>query len=143
MRRMSLSRTIVGLLLFCFGGIVLASEGDELRERAKALRKEAAVLAERGNKEQAERLTKEAAQLLEAAERLERKATEAHDLAAQLLERAAAMEREVQEGKRRLAAAMHKAHGKEQGGGVVQELRAEIERLRAEVKELRQRLEKR
>jgi hypothetical protein len=63
---------ILGLLLLC-GGVVLASEADELRERAKAMRKEASVLAERGNKEQAERLEKESVKLLEAAERMELK----------------------------------------------------------------------
>jgi hypothetical protein len=64
---------ILGLLLLCCGGILFASEADELRKRAKAMRKEASVLAERGNKGQAERLEKEAVALLEAAERMELK----------------------------------------------------------------------
>jgi DNA repair exonuclease SbcCD ATPase subunit len=64
---------ILGLLLLFCGGILFASEADELRKRAKAMRNEASVLAERGNKEQAERLEKEAVALLEAAERLELK----------------------------------------------------------------------
>ena len=72
MQRTILSGMILGLLLLC-GGVVLASEADELRERAKAMRKEASVLAERGNKEQAERLEKESVKLLEAAERMELK----------------------------------------------------------------------
>ena len=68
MQRTTLSGMILGLLLFCFGGVLLASESDELRERAKAMRKKASVIAEQGNKEQAERLEKEAVELLEAAE---------------------------------------------------------------------------
>lgn len=73
MQRTTLSGMILGLLLLCCGGILFASEADELRKRAKAMRKEASVLAERGNKEQAERLEKEAVALLEAAERMELK----------------------------------------------------------------------
>ncbi|MEZ5949110.1 MAG: hypothetical protein R3C12_07830 [Planctomycetaceae bacterium] len=72
MQRTTLSGMILGLLLLC-GGVLFASEADELRERAKAMRKEASVLAERGNKEQAERLEREAGELLEAAERMELK----------------------------------------------------------------------
>ena len=69
MQRTILSRMILGLLLFCCNGFLLASEGDELRERSKALRKKVSVSAEQGNKEQAERLEQEAVELLEAAER--------------------------------------------------------------------------
>jgi DNA repair exonuclease SbcCD ATPase subunit len=65
---------ILGLLLFCCGSVLLASEADEFRERAKALRKKASISAEQGNKEQAERLERESAELLEAAERMELKA---------------------------------------------------------------------
>ena len=74
MQRTTLSGMILGLMLLCCGGILFASEADELRKRAKAMRKEASVLAERGNKEQAERFEKEAVALLEAAEQLELKA---------------------------------------------------------------------
>jgi hypothetical protein len=49
--------------------LVFASEADELRERANAMRKEAAVLAERGHKEEADRLERNALDLLEAADR--------------------------------------------------------------------------
>ena len=73
MQRITLSGMILGLLLSCFSGVVRASQVDELREKAKALRKEASALAEKGNKEQAERLEKESAKLLEAAERMGRK----------------------------------------------------------------------
>jgi hypothetical protein len=73
MQRTTLSGMILGLLLSCFSGVVRASQVDELREKAKAMRKEASALAEKGNKEQAERLEKESMKLLEAAERMERK----------------------------------------------------------------------
>jgi len=49
---------IFGLLLFCYGGVLVASEADELRERARAMR---------------EKAEKESAKLLEAADRLESK----------------------------------------------------------------------
>ena len=74
MQRITLSGMIVSLLLFCHGGVVLASEADELRERAKALRKKASISAEQGKPDQAERLERESAELLEAAERLDLKA---------------------------------------------------------------------
>ena len=73
MQRITLSGMILGLLLSCSSGVVRASQVDELREKAKAMRKEASALAEKGNKEQAERLEKESMKLLEAAERMERK----------------------------------------------------------------------
>ncbi|MFY8199217.1 MAG: hypothetical protein ACOVLE_01000 [Pirellula staleyi] len=71
MQRTTLSGLILGLLLSCSSGVVRASQVDELREKAKAMRKEASALAEKGNKEQAERLEKESIKLLEAAERME------------------------------------------------------------------------
>lgn len=73
MQRTTLSGMIVSLLLFCCGGVLLASEADELRERAKALRKKASISAEQGKPDQAERLERESAELLEAAERLDLK----------------------------------------------------------------------
>ncbi len=76
MQRITLSGMILGLLLSCSSGVVRASQVDELREKAKAMRKEASALAEKGNKEQAERLEKESMKLLEAAERMERKGKE-------------------------------------------------------------------
>jgi hypothetical protein len=75
-----LSRMILGLALLG-GGALWASESDELRARARAMRKEAAVLAERGDKDKAERLEREAVQLIEAAERMEMKARERGDKA--------------------------------------------------------------
>jgi hypothetical protein len=73
MQRITLSGMILGLLLSCSSGVVRASQVDELREKAKAMRKEASALAEQGDKEQAEKLEKESMKLLEAAERMERK----------------------------------------------------------------------
>lgn len=73
MRRTNLSGMILGFLMLC-GGALCASESDEIRERAKAMRKEASVLAERGNKEQAKQLENESLKLLEAAARIELKA---------------------------------------------------------------------
>jgi hypothetical protein len=73
MQRTTLSGMILSLLLSCFSGVVRASQVDELREKAKAIRKEASALAEKGNHEQAERLEKESMKLFEAAERMERK----------------------------------------------------------------------
>lgn len=73
MQRITLSGMILGLLLSCSSGVVRASQVDELREKAKAMRKEASALAEKGDKEQAEKLEKESVKLLEAAERMEQK----------------------------------------------------------------------
>lgn len=74
MQRINLSGMILGLLLLCTGGVLLASEADELRERARSMRKQASVVAEQGNEELAERLERESVELLEAAERMELKA---------------------------------------------------------------------
>jgi DNA repair exonuclease SbcCD ATPase subunit len=74
MQRTTLSGMILGLLLLCCGGVLLASEADELREKAKAMQKKGSAIAEQGNKEQAEQLENEAVKLLEAAERMELKA---------------------------------------------------------------------
>lgn len=76
MQRTTLSGMILSGLLFCCGGVLLASEADELRERAKALQKKASISAEEGNKELAERLKRESGELLEVAERMEMKAKE-------------------------------------------------------------------
>jgi chromosome segregation ATPase len=70
------SGLVLGLLLLCYYGVLFASEADELRERARTMQKEAAALADRGNKGEAERLEKEAVRLLEHAERLELKTKE-------------------------------------------------------------------
>jgi DNA repair exonuclease SbcCD ATPase subunit len=74
MKRTPLSAVLLGLLLLCFSSVLFSSEVDELRDRAKALRKKSSISAAQGNQEQAERLERESAELLEAAERLEIKA---------------------------------------------------------------------
>ena len=73
MQRTTLSGMILGLLVFCCGGVLFASEANELRERAKAIRKKASISAEQGKSDQAERLERESAELLEAAVRMELK----------------------------------------------------------------------
>jgi len=73
MQRTTLSGLILGFLLFCCAGVTLASEADELRERARGIRKKAATLAEQGNQDQAERLERESVELMESAERMELK----------------------------------------------------------------------
>jgi hypothetical protein len=73
MKLTAFSKVIFGLLLVSSGGALLASEVDELRERAKAMRSKAAHLAEQGNKDQAHEIEKESTKLLEMAERLEAK----------------------------------------------------------------------
>lgn len=69
------SKVICGLMLFVSGGALFASEGDELRERAEAMRSKAAHLAEQGNKDQARAIEEESTKLLETAERIEAKSS--------------------------------------------------------------------
>jgi hypothetical protein len=76
MPRTNLSGMILGLLVFCCGGVILASEADELRERAKVLQKKASISAKQGNPDQAKQLERESVELMEAAERLDLKAKE-------------------------------------------------------------------
>lgn len=70
MKWTAFSQVILGFLL-SGGGSLLASDVDEIRERAKALQSKAAILLEQGNKEQARRIEKESEELLEKAEQLE------------------------------------------------------------------------
>lgn len=63
----------VSAALFVFltvAAFVWASESDELREKAEAVQREAADLAERGHEEEAANLKREAMEMLEEAERL-------------------------------------------------------------------------
>ncbi len=73
MRSTCLLGLVLGGLVFATGGILVAAEGDELRERIQALRKEAAALAEKGHKDEAARVEKEAARLVQAAEQRDAK----------------------------------------------------------------------
>jgi hypothetical protein len=64
----------LGATIFAFLAVtsfVWASESDELREKAKAMQREAAELAERGHGEEAENLERKAIAMLEEAEHLD------------------------------------------------------------------------
>lgn len=70
MRRAFLSCLGIGLVMVGFG---IASEPDDLREKAKAIQKKAAILAEEGKPDAADSLYVEAKKLMVAAEQLEAK----------------------------------------------------------------------
>lgn len=72
MRSAIVSAMILALLLVVAPRLI-ASEADELREKAQAMKREAVGLKERGRIEAAEDLARKAAELAEAAERLEGK----------------------------------------------------------------------
>ena len=55
--------------LFAFTAVALAAEPDELRERARAMQREAAELTERGHEAEAEKLQRQSRLLFEEAER--------------------------------------------------------------------------
>lgn len=67
------TKLLLGLFLCCLSSSLLASEADELQERAKGLQKEAAQAAERGEKQQAAELENGVRKLLKKAEELEQK----------------------------------------------------------------------
>jgi flagellar biosynthesis/type III secretory pathway chaperone len=70
MNRFKLATVTIALL--AAAALVWASESDELREKAEAMHREAAELAERGHLREAGELKEKAAALLEEAEHLER-----------------------------------------------------------------------
>jgi hypothetical protein len=72
MRRTTLSGLFVGFVMLGAAGVLFASEADEFRQRAQALRKEAAAMGEQGKKDEAHRLKQEIKKLLHAAEERER-----------------------------------------------------------------------
>jgi hypothetical protein len=76
MKLTAFSKVIFGLLLFSSVGTLFAFDVDELRERAKAMRTQASLLAEQGNKEQAQHLVNESTKLLEMAEGLQSKSSD-------------------------------------------------------------------
>jgi hypothetical protein len=76
MKLTAFTNLIIALLLISSGGALFASDVDELRERAKAMHTKAALLAEQGNKEQAQRIEKESLKFFEMAERLQAKSTD-------------------------------------------------------------------
>jgi hypothetical protein len=71
MRLSFLMGLMLGVMLACCGGVLVASEIDELRARAKVLHSEASLLTDHGDMERAAKLKKEAVNLLEEAQRLE------------------------------------------------------------------------
>ncbi len=73
MKQIAITQIVLGLYLCFCSGSIIASEVDELRERAKALRIKAAMLAEQGDSEEARRLERESKEFLEIAERYESK----------------------------------------------------------------------
>jgi hypothetical protein len=64
---------VICALLYLIAPRLIASEADELREKAQAMKREALELKERGRVEAAEDLARKAADLAEAAERLQDK----------------------------------------------------------------------
>lgn len=67
---------LLGLLFLGAASTAQAFQAEELREKARAMQKEAAALAERGRGDAAERLNREATQFIEEAERQEVRARE-------------------------------------------------------------------
>lgn len=66
-----LKTAVFGLTFLVSGVLVTADEVHQLREKANAVRKEAAALSEKGQKEEAEKLERASRELLEKAEGLE------------------------------------------------------------------------
>jgi hypothetical protein len=69
MKKQTLLAFVTTVTLSLFASTSIASQADELRERAKALHKEAAVLAERGEKGRSNELKQKAEELLHRAEK--------------------------------------------------------------------------
>ena len=67
-----LKMVFLSLTMLTLAGVLWASEADELREKARAMQREAAELAERGHREEAENLERNAIKMLEEAEKRER-----------------------------------------------------------------------
>ena len=127
------SGMLLGVMLLCCVGVLLASEADELRERAKAVRKQAALIAEQGNREEAERLEKEAVALLEAAERQETKAKEHGDKGDR-----PGLDKEVHHLKERLHDLLTKERKLKEASAPEQELAEVREQIAGTERELRQ-----
>ena len=129
MRSTLVSGLTLGLLMLCSGGILLASEADEFRERAKAMRKEAERLelkaeghgedGERPGIEKEVRNLKERLQNLLAEERNLREAKAPEKELAEVREQIAGTEREL-----------HTIHAHHAGRGELPpEFRAQAEML--------------
>ena len=70
MRRFALPGSLIALSLMCTHVTTLASDIDELRQKAKAMREEAMQLAKAGNERESESLLKESQLLMEKAEQI-------------------------------------------------------------------------
>lgn len=70
MRRFALPGSLIALSLMCTHVTTLASDVDELRQKAKAMREEAMQLAKAGNERESESLLKESQLLMEKAEQI-------------------------------------------------------------------------
>lgn len=70
MRRFALPGSLIALSLMCTHVTTLASDIDELRQKAKAMREEAMQLAKAGNERESESLLKESQLLMEKAEHI-------------------------------------------------------------------------
>ena len=157
---LKLGATIFAVL--AVAALVWASETDEIREKAKAMLRESAELAERGHGEEAANLERRAMQMLEEAKRLQHRGRDQHhgrerhdeigerlehmraavehlnqaglhDVAQHVAERAEAAERELHERRRHPGGdVMHEIMKQ------LDELRHEVGRLRDEVNELRE-----
>ena len=119
----------LGATIFAFLAVtafVWASESDELREKAKAMQREAAELAERGHGEEAENLERKAIAMLEEAEHLDRRRPDHRD----------AEIREMQEGLEMLRLEereLEESGGKEER---LADVRREVERIERRLHEL-------
>ncbi|MEZ6089827.1 MAG: hypothetical protein R3C05_17725 [Pirellulaceae bacterium] len=76
---MSFIRTIGTICILATAALVWASEADQLREKANAMKREAAQLADRGHRQEAENLQRRALSLFEEADRLEHRVDVEHD----------------------------------------------------------------
>lgn len=70
MRRFALPGSLIGLSLLFSSVPAIASDVDELRQKAKAIREEAMQLAKSGKEKESDRLLKESQMLMERAERI-------------------------------------------------------------------------
>ncbi len=100
MKRLPFLGLLFGLSLLAYCGMLFASEANELRKKALAIKKEAALLAERGNTEEAEHLFREAKRLFVTADQLDSKESYKHaDQLRKKLQDLQAMERKLRETK--------------------------------------------
>ena len=118
----------LSITLLTLAGVLWASEADELREKARAMQREAAEIAEQGHREEAENLERNVIKMLEEAERLERNRPDQRDAEIRELERhLEGLRREERE---------FKETGNKEG---LADVRREAERAERELRELHER----